>query len=98
MLIVRVTENIRAVQSSYYSSCPCLDLPSRRTIGEHPPPFVRKTGHLNLMDHNICLFHPRLMWKRDLVYKSASSVSELELLRHPVAKVNPEAIKTHLYI
>jgi hypothetical protein len=24
MLVVRVTENFRAVQSSYYSSCPCL--------------------------------------------------------------------------
>jgi hypothetical protein len=24
MLVVRVTENVRAVQSSYYSSCPCL--------------------------------------------------------------------------
>jgi hypothetical protein len=23
MLVVRVTENVRAVQSSYYSSCPC---------------------------------------------------------------------------
>jgi hypothetical protein len=28
MLVVRVTENVRAVQSSYYSSCPC---PSIRT-------------------------------------------------------------------
>jgi hypothetical protein len=26
MLVVRVTENVRAVQSSYYSSCPCLAL------------------------------------------------------------------------
>jgi hypothetical protein len=25
MLVVRVTENIRAVQSSYYSSCPYLN-------------------------------------------------------------------------
>jgi hypothetical protein len=25
MLVVRVTENVRAVQSSYYSSCPCFD-------------------------------------------------------------------------
>jgi hypothetical protein len=25
MLVVRVTENVRAVQSSYYSSCPCLN-------------------------------------------------------------------------
>jgi hypothetical protein len=24
MLVVRATENVRAVQSSYYSSCPCL--------------------------------------------------------------------------
>jgi hypothetical protein len=24
MLVVRVTENVRAVQSSYYSSCPCI--------------------------------------------------------------------------
>jgi hypothetical protein len=26
MLVVRVTENVRAVQSSYYSSCPCTAL------------------------------------------------------------------------
>jgi hypothetical protein len=26
MLVVRVTENVRAFQSSYYSSCPCLEL------------------------------------------------------------------------
>jgi hypothetical protein len=26
MLVVRVTENFRAVQSSYYSSCPCIGL------------------------------------------------------------------------
>jgi hypothetical protein len=25
MLVVRVTENVRAVQSSYYSSCPCAE-------------------------------------------------------------------------
>jgi hypothetical protein len=24
MLVVRVTENVRAVQFSYYSSCPCV--------------------------------------------------------------------------
>jgi hypothetical protein len=24
MLVVRVTENVLAVQSSYYSSCPCI--------------------------------------------------------------------------
>jgi hypothetical protein len=28
MLVVRVTENVRAVQSSYYSSCPWIDTPS----------------------------------------------------------------------
>jgi hypothetical protein len=28
MLVVRVTENVRAVQSSYYSSCPCADIRS----------------------------------------------------------------------
>jgi hypothetical protein len=28
MLVVRVTENVRAVQSSYYSSCPCLGSPN----------------------------------------------------------------------
>jgi hypothetical protein len=27
MLVVRVTENVRAVQSSYYSSCPWVDRP-----------------------------------------------------------------------
>jgi hypothetical protein len=26
MLVVRITENVRAVQSSYYSSCPCTDV------------------------------------------------------------------------
>jgi hypothetical protein len=26
MLVVRVTENVGAVQSSYYSSCPCLNI------------------------------------------------------------------------
>jgi hypothetical protein len=27
MLVVRVTENVRAVQSSYYSSCPWVNMP-----------------------------------------------------------------------
>jgi hypothetical protein len=26
MLVVRVSENVRAVQSSYYSSCPCMNI------------------------------------------------------------------------
>jgi hypothetical protein len=33
VLVARVTENVRAVQSSYYSSCPCSR--SRRTISQY---------------------------------------------------------------
>jgi hypothetical protein len=46
MLVVRVTENVRAVQSSYYSSCPWLGLP----VGSYVRP-----------DY-ICSFHPLTSW------------------------------------
>jgi hypothetical protein len=32
MLVVRVTENLRAVQSSYYSSCPCVQLQHMKNL------------------------------------------------------------------
>jgi hypothetical protein len=36
MLVVRVTENVRAVQYSYYSNCPCLGLVTLNP--QHQPP------------------------------------------------------------
>jgi hypothetical protein len=40
MLVVRVIENVRAVQSSYYSSCPCAGLHKKAnfsTLNAGPP-------------------------------------------------------------
>jgi hypothetical protein len=49
MLVVRVTENVRAVQSSYYSSCPWVGAPTCCFL--HPL-FV---AILNTLIHRFCL-------------------------------------------
>jgi hypothetical protein len=41
MLVVRVTKNVRAVQSSYYSSCPWCTPPGRAEESTHVCDFAR---------------------------------------------------------
>jgi hypothetical protein len=36
MLVVRVTKNVRAVQSSYYSGCPCVNTSRKNPLEFYP--------------------------------------------------------------